>query len=72
MRTFEDAKLFEPIERYFIERSQAHEDIYGWGVLQGAPHPVARFLLDHEAVEVPSEIEGISIEVLRVSRPEPL
>ena len=63
---------FAPVERYFSERARIRGDLYGWGPVQAEPHPVARLLADPSAFDLPTEIEGIEIVVMRVGRPEAL
>jgi hypothetical protein len=66
------AERFAPVERYFHERSRLRGDLYGWGPVQLLPHPVARLVADPTALDLPAEIEGIEIVIMRVGPPEAL
>jgi len=47
-------------------------DVYGWGKLSGQPTPTALLLVDPNATDVPSRIDGIKIVIQRVETPESL
>lgn len=71
-QTTDSLERFAPVERYFSERARLRGDLYGWGPVQTQPHPVARLLADPTAFDLPAEIDGIQIVVMRVGKPETL
>ena len=60
---------FAAVEEYFSERARLRGDLYGWGPVQSEPYLVARLLADPSALDLPVEIGGIKIVVMRVGEP---
>lgn len=64
--------VFRPVADYYQSRLAMRGDVYGWGQLSSQPTPTALLLVDPEATDVPSRIQGVDIVIQRVDTPEAL